>query len=71
MAILLDLLEFHFFIFYLQQALRIYYFINLLINVIIYVKSFTYLGIVYTAGGSFANTFEPLAGQASKAVFKS
>jgi len=39
-------------------------------EVIEIVKSFTYLGIVFTTGGSFTSTFETLAGQASKAVFK-
>jgi len=39
-------------------------------EVIKIVKSFTYLGIVFTTGGSFTSTFETLAGQASKAVFK-
>ena len=34
------------------------------------VKSFTYSGIVFTTRGSFENTFETLADQAAKAVFK-
>jgi len=31
---------------------------------------FTYLGIVFTAGGNLNATFEMLAGQALKAIFK-
>ena len=34
------------------------------------VKSFSYLGIVFTPGGSFSNAQTTLAGQAQKAVFK-
>ena len=34
------------------------------------VKSFKYLGIVFTAGGSFSEAQSTLAGQAQKAVFK-
>jgi len=34
------------------------------------VSKFTYLGIVFTTGGSFNTTFEMLAGQALKAIFK-
>ena len=34
------------------------------------VKSFKYLGIVFTAGGSFLETQNTLAGQAQKAIFK-
>ncbi|XP_052772033.1 uncharacterized protein LOC128211362 isoform X1 [Mya arenaria] len=34
------------------------------------VKHFTYLGIIFTCGGSFTTTFDTLAGQASKAIFK-
>ena len=33
-------------------------------------SKFTYLGIVFTTGGSFNTTFEMLAGQALKAIFK-
>ena len=39
-------------------------------EVIEIVKSFTYLGIVFTTGVSFPSTFETFAGQASKAVLK-
>ena len=38
-------------------------------QVINIVQNFNYLGIVFTAGGSFAETFEMLAGQARKAMF--
>lgn len=34
------------------------------------VKSFTYLGIVFTQGGSFKEAQQTLAGQAQKAIFK-
>ena len=34
------------------------------------VKSFKYLGIVFTTGGSFSETQSTLAGQAQKAIFK-
>ena len=34
------------------------------------VKSFKYLGIVFTTGGSFSKTQSILAGQAEKAIFK-
>jgi hypothetical protein len=34
------------------------------------VNKFTYLGIVFTVGGSFSKTFEALSGQALKAIFK-
>ena len=34
------------------------------------VKSFKYLGIVFTPGGSFSETQNTLAGQAQKAIFK-
>ena len=34
------------------------------------VKSFEYLGIVFTVGGSFSETQTTLAGQAQKAIFK-
>ena len=34
------------------------------------VKSFKYLGLLFTAGGSFAETQKTLAGQAMKAVFR-
>ena len=34
------------------------------------VQRFTYLGIVFTTGGSFSVMFETLAGQARKAIFK-
>ena len=34
------------------------------------VRSFSYLGIVFTPGGSFSNAQTTLAGQAQKAVFK-
>ena len=34
------------------------------------VKTFSYLGIVFTPGGSFSNAQVTLAGQAQKAVFK-
>lgn len=33
-------------------------------------KSFSYLGIVFTTGGSFANAQLALSGQAQKAIFK-
>ena len=39
-------------------------------NVLEIVSKFTYLGIVFTTGGSFNTTFEMLAGQALKAIFK-
>jgi len=39
-------------------------------NVLEIVSKFTYLGIVITTGGSFNTTFEMLAGQALKAIFK-
>ena len=34
------------------------------------VDKFTYLGIVFTPGGSFTNTFDTLSGQAMKAIYK-
>ena len=34
------------------------------------VKKFTYLGVVFTTGGSFSETHEALSGQALKAIFK-
>ena len=34
------------------------------------VKKFTYLGVVFTTGGSFYETHESLSGQALKAIFK-
>ena len=34
------------------------------------VKKFTYLGIVFSCGGSFEHTYEALSGQALKAIFK-
>ena len=34
------------------------------------VKSFTYLGIIFTTGGSFQSTFDSLSGQALKGIFK-
>ena len=34
------------------------------------VKKFTYLGVVFTTGGSFYKTHEALSGQALKAIFK-
>ena len=34
------------------------------------INKFTYLGVVFTTGGSFNTTFETLAGQALKAVYK-
>ena len=34
------------------------------------VKKFTYLGVVFTTGGSFMETHETLSGQALKAIFK-
>ena len=34
------------------------------------VSKFTYLGIVFSTGGSFTDTFETLAGQGRKALFK-
>jgi hypothetical protein len=34
------------------------------------VNKFTYLGIVFTSGGSFEQTFEALSGQALKSMFK-
>lgn len=34
------------------------------------VKKFTYLGVVFTTGGSFSQTHETLSGQALKAIFK-
>lgn len=34
------------------------------------VRKFTYLGIVFTTGGSFCETFEALSGQALKAIYK-
>jgi len=34
------------------------------------VNTFTYLGIVFTVGGSFNKTYETLAGQAWKAIYK-
>ena len=39
-------------------------------NQIEIVKSFKYLGIVFTAGGSFSETQNTLSGQAQKAIFK-
>ena len=39
-------------------------------NILEIVSKFTYLGIVFTTGGSFNTTFEMLAGQALKAIFK-
>ena len=39
-------------------------------NQIEIVKSFKYLGIVFTAGGSFSGTQNTLSGQAQKAIFK-
>ena len=33
-------------------------------------SKFTYLGIVFTTGGSFNTTFEMLAGQALNAIYK-
>jgi len=32
------------------------------------VKNFTYLGIVFTTGGSFTCAFETLSGQVTKAI---
>jgi len=40
------------------------------ISSIYIVKKFTYLGIVFTTGGSFTRTFETLSGQATKAIYK-
>ena len=34
------------------------------------VSSFSYLGIVFSTGGSFSNAQATLAGQAQKAIFK-
>ena len=34
------------------------------------VKKFSYLGVVFTTGGSFHATHEALSGQAPKAIFK-
>ena len=34
------------------------------------VKKITYLGVVFTTGGSFIETHETLSGQALKAIFK-
>ena len=34
------------------------------------VRNFTYLGVVFTSGGSFTDTFEMLAGQARKAIVR-
>ena len=34
------------------------------------VNKFTYLGVVFTTGGSFSETHDALAGQALKAIFK-
>ena len=39
-------------------------------NIIDIVQKFTYLGIVFSTGGSFAVTFDTLAGQARKAIFQ-
>ena len=39
-------------------------------NVVEIVKKFTYLGVVFTTGGSFYETHESLSGQALKAIFK-
>ena len=39
-------------------------------NQIEIVKSFKYLGIIFTAGGSFSETQNTLSGQAQKAIFK-
>ena len=37
---------------------------------LVFGSSFTYLGIVFTSGGSFSTAQQPLAGQAQKAVYK-
>lgn len=34
------------------------------------IKLFTYLGIVFTTGGYFVQTYEALSGQALKEIFK-
>ena len=39
-------------------------------NKIEIVKKFTYLGIIFTTGGSFTCTFETLSGHATKAIYK-
>ena len=39
-------------------------------NILEIVSKSTYLGIVFTTGGYFNTTFEMLAGQALKAIFK-
>ena len=39
-------------------------------NPIEIVKTFKYLGIVFTVGGAFTETQNTLAGQAQKAIFK-
>ena len=39
-------------------------------NIIDIVQKFAYLGIVFSTGGSFAVTFDTLAGQARKAIFQ-
>ena len=39
-------------------------------NVLEIVSMFTFLGIVFTTGGYLNTTFEMLAGQALKAIFK-
>ena len=39
------------------------------VNIVI-VNKFTYLGVVFTSGGSFSETHDALAGQALEAIFK-
>ena len=50
----------------LNRNLKFYY--N--IEVLEIVNKFSYLGIVFTAGGSFRDTQATLAGQAQKAIYK-
>ena len=39
-------------------------------NVLEIVDNFTYLGFVFSSGGSFSKTFDSLCGQSLKAIFK-